>query len=64
MENERSVPQMLPMIEYNGQSWFIDDRLGQFRDVWNPGNYVDFDSEEGRRMLAVRHAEALFGGRD
>ena len=53
MENERSAPRMLPIMEYNGQSWFMDERLGQFREVWNPHHYVDFDTEEGRRMLAA-----------
>ena len=64
MENKRSAPRRLPVVEYNGQSWFMDLRLAQFRDVWNPSHYVDFDTEEGRRMLAVRHAKALFGGKD
>lgn len=64
MENERSAPRMLPIVEYHGQSWFIDDRLGQFREGWNPHHYLDFDTEEGRRMPAVRHAKALFGGED
>jgi hypothetical protein len=51
---------MLPIVEYDGRSWFMDARLGQFRDVWNPSHFVDFDTEEGRRMLAVEHAKVIF----
>ena len=51
MGNERSAPRMLPIVEYNGQSWFIDDRLGQFRVVWNAHDYVDFGA--GQQPAAV-----------
>lgn len=60
MEQKTSLPRMLPIVEYDGRSWFMDARLGQFRDVWNPSHFVDFDTEEGRRMLAVEHAKVIF----
>ena len=32
----------LPVVELNGQRWYIDERLEQIRKVTNPSNYYDF----------------------
>ena len=53
VENERSAPRILLIAEYNDQSWFIDDRLRQFCDVWNPHNCVDIETAQGQVMLAA-----------
>ena len=41
-------PWALPVVRNGLTSYFADLRLRQFRDVNNPHNYVDFDSEQGR----------------
>jgi len=43
-----SGPWTLPIVLYKTTSYFADLRLKQFRDIDNPHNYVDFDSERGR----------------
>ena len=43
-------PWVLPIVQHGPTQYFADLRLRQFRDVSNPHNYVDFDSEEGRKM--------------
>ena len=53
MESEQNVfggPWALPIVRVEPTQYFVDLRLRQFRDVSNPHNYVDFDSEQGRRM--------------
>ena len=41
-------PRVLPVVQYGQTRYFADLRLRQFRDIKNPHNYVDFDSEQGR----------------
>ena len=43
-------PRMLPVVHYGTTAYFADLRLGQFRAVENPHDFVDFDTELGRRM--------------
>ena len=53
MESEQDVfggPWALPIVQVGPTQYFADLRLRQFRDVNNPHNYVDFDSEQGRHM--------------
>lgn len=38
------------MICYRMKRYFVDLRRGQFREIENPANYFDFDSEQGRQM--------------
>ena len=45
-----SGPRALPMVRYGTVSYFADLRLRQFRDIGNPHNYMDFDSESGQRI--------------
>ena len=51
MEQVRQCRRMLPIVEFDGRSWFLDKRLKEFRDVKNPHNRVDFRSKRGDRML-------------
>ena len=53
MEEEQTCPRMLPIIECDGRSWFVDERLCEFRDIWNPDRRVPFRSERGLVMLGV-----------
>ncbi len=43
-------PRVLPVVRYGPTRYFADLRLKQFRDIENPHNFVDFDSEQGRLM--------------
>jgi len=43
-------PWALPIVRYETTMYFADLRLQQFRDVSNPHNYVEFDSEKGKQM--------------
>jgi hypothetical protein len=43
-------PRTLPMVRHEATMYFADLRLKQFRDINNPHNYVDFDSEHGQLM--------------
>ena len=49
-KNSYQGPRHLTVLRLPGISYFIDLQLGQFRDVENPCNYIDFDSEDGRRL--------------
>jgi len=50
MEEKQGGPWALPIVQVGPTQYFADLRLRQFRDVSNPHNYVDFDSEQGRQM--------------
>ena len=47
----------LPIIEHEGKKWFLDDRLGQIRDVTNPHNYQpipqDYKLVSGARAIGT-----------
>ena len=43
-------PWTLPIVRCEATMYFADLRLRQFRDISNPHNYIDFDSELGQRM--------------
>jgi len=43
-------PWTLPIVRDEATMYFADLRLRQFRDIHNPHNDIDFDSERGRRM--------------
>ena len=47
---EAGGPWVLPIIQRGPTQYFADLRLRQFRNVQNPHDYVDFDSEQGRQM--------------
>jgi hypothetical protein len=43
-------PWTLPIVRYEATMYFADLRLKQFRDITNPHNCVDFDSDYGQQM--------------
>lgn len=63
-QNISTGPRVLPICQCGLTQFFVDLRLGQFREVTNPHNYVDFDSEEGMKMcrqtgvVVCRHCRA------
>ena len=50
-------PKVLPMIHMGVKTYFVDLRLRQFRSVSDPGDYVEFESDDGRRMC--EHANII-----
>ena len=46
----RCGPRRLPIAQLNGVFYYVDERLKQFREVTDPHNYVDFDTESGRQL--------------
>lgn len=40
-------PWTLSIVQYEGTMYFADLRLKQFRDIHDPHNCIDFDSEQG-----------------
>ena len=38
-----NMPRMLPTVTLdNGKTYFVDERLKQLRNVFNPHDYIDF----------------------
>jgi hypothetical protein len=46
-------PRQLPKITWKGTVYFIDSRLGQIRNVDNPGDFVDFRDLPDELMCAI-----------
>ena len=34
----------LPIVNYKGKRWFMDNRLNELRNILNPHDYIDMDS--------------------
>lgn len=47
---EAGGPWALPIVQHGPTQYFADLRLRQFRNVKDPHDYVDFDSEQGEQM--------------
>jgi hypothetical protein len=43
-------PSVLPIVQHGTTQYFADLRLRQFRNVKDPHEHLDFDSEQGRKM--------------
>ena len=43
-------PWSLPVVQHGTTQYFVDLRLRQFRNVQNPHEYLDFESEQGKEM--------------
>ena len=41
-------PSVLPVVQYGPTQYFVDLRLRQFRNIDNPDDCVDYDSERAR----------------
>ena len=52
VSDEYPGPWRLPILKHDGTDYFVDMRLKQFREVSNPYNFIDFDSDIGIRMCA------------
>jgi len=51
MESEETDgPWVLPVVRHGMMRYFADLRLRQFRNVQKPHDYVDFESEQGKKM--------------
>lgn len=37
----------LPTIEINGKTYYVDNRLRQYRNVENPHDFINMDEEGG-----------------
>ena len=48
---ERRYPRRLPTVCFDGVEYFVDERLHEFREVHNPHQRVEFDSEAGAAMV-------------
>jgi len=53
IQEEFQGPARLAILTLPGRQYFIDLRLGQFRNVEDPGDYVPFDSEEGGQLCRL-----------
>ena len=51
----RHGPQPLAIVRLHGVEYFIDTDLSQFREVENPYNFIDFDTEIGQQMWSECH---------
>jgi len=47
------MPRQLPRITWQGTQYFIDSRLGQIRNVDNPGDFVEFRHLPDELMCAI-----------
>jgi len=45
---EAEGPCVLPVVQHGATQYFADLRLRQFRNVQNPHEYWDFESEKGK----------------
>jgi hypothetical protein len=50
MEEDTGGQEVLPVVQIGPRHYAVDLRLRQFRNVEDPHEHVDFDSEKGRRM--------------
>ena len=48
-------PQPLAIVRLHGVEYFIDTELNQFREVENPHNFIDSDTEIGQQMWCECH---------
>ncbi len=42
-------PRRLPVAEYAGKLYFVDERLGEMRNVQNPSDSIPLESVKGAR---------------
>ncbi len=54
--SEPASPRQLPIVEYEGKRWFLDERLRQLRNIDNPHDYRDLDKDE---LFVFKHLSIL-----
>jgi len=47
----KMAAKVLPIVRIQDKEYFVDLRLGQFREVQNPYEYINFDTSEGKVLL-------------
>lgn len=45
IQNNESGPRQLPIKEMNGKSYYVDERLQQYRNVHNPHDIINFNGD-------------------
>ena len=58
MESEtryKRSPHQLQIVRLHGVDYFVDIQMNQFREVDNPYNFIDFDTEIGKQMWSEYH---------
>ena len=50
IEIPESGPKVLPVVQVGEHALFVDLRLGQFRTVRHPLVFIDFASEDGKKL--------------
>ncbi len=60
LNDQTSGPVQLPVVRFNGKSYFKDSRLKQYRNVMNPHDTLDFDVYT--EIFAYTRAQALEDG--
>jgi DNA-directed RNA polymerase subunit RPC12/RpoP len=45
------APKVLPIVRIRDKEYFVDLRLGQFREVHDPHSFIDFFTPEGDAVL-------------
>jgi len=53
IEIPESCPKVLPLVQIGGHALFVDLRLGQFRTARPPLVFIEFASEDGKRLCDV-----------
>ena len=52
-EKQCGGPRRLPVVDYDGKLYFVDERLGEMRNVRNPFDKVPLKSVKGARLVEV-----------
>lgn len=55
IQNNESGPRQLPIKEMNGKSYYVDERLQQYRNVHNPHDIINFN---GDHVLVYTYSRA------
>ena len=53
IEIPESCPKVLPLVQIGEHALFVDLRLGQFRSARPPLVFIEFASEDGKRLCDV-----------
>ena len=54
--NSGGMPRRLPIVEYDGKKWFLDERLKQIRNIHNPHDFEDLNKDE---VFVLKHKDLI-----
>ena len=54
--NTGGMPRRLPIVEYDGKKWFLDERLKQIRNIHNPHDFEDLNKDE---VFVLKHKDLI-----